>query len=148
MPYLMASYVTKGGRTPGVIPEGQIATGVMVASNEPLRKQAGSLGTLTMPFEIATWKWACSVTALAETATPLPSSPALDAFVMLPEIGPIPSERPEYIPLPDGNMAYAAAYVEARVSDVRNAFDAILVDKNPLTPNSIVDHAKRQSVLR
>jgi len=33
MPYLMASYVPKGSRIPGVNPEGQIATGVMVASN-------------------------------------------------------------------------------------------------------------------
>ena len=76
------------------------------------------------------------------------ASAALDTFAMLPEIGPIPRERPEYIPLPDGNMAYAAAYVEARVSDSESAFDAILVDKNPLTPASIIAHAERQSVAR
>lgn len=34
MPYLMASYVRKGDRLPSIAPEGQIATGVMVASNE------------------------------------------------------------------------------------------------------------------
>ncbi|WP_337266703.1 septal ring lytic transglycosylase RlpA family protein [Oryzifoliimicrobium ureilyticus] len=33
MPFLMASYVPKGSRVPGVVPDGQIATGVMVASN-------------------------------------------------------------------------------------------------------------------
>ncbi|KAA0697382.1 septal ring lytic transglycosylase RlpA family protein [Neorhizobium sp. P12A] len=32
-PYLMASYIPKGSRLPGLIPGGQIATGVMVASN-------------------------------------------------------------------------------------------------------------------
>jgi rare lipoprotein A len=32
-PYLMASYIPKGSRLPGFVPGGQIATGVMVASN-------------------------------------------------------------------------------------------------------------------
>ncbi len=43
MPYLMASYQPKGSRFPSVNPEGQIATGVMVASAQPLRSQARSL---------------------------------------------------------------------------------------------------------
>ncbi|WP_276118319.1 septal ring lytic transglycosylase RlpA family protein [Pararhizobium qamdonense] len=147
MPYLMASYVKKGDRSPNAFPEGQIASGVMVASNEPLRKQAGNLGTLTIPSK-SNMEMGVPVTALAEAATPRASSAGLDAFAMLPEIGPIPRERPDYIPMPNGNMAYAAAYVEARVSDSDTAFDAILVDQNPLTPNSIVEYAKRKTVLR
>ncbi len=147
MPYLMASYVKKGDRTPNAFPEGQIATGVMVASNEPLRKQAGNLGMLTIPSK-SNLDMGVPVTALAEAETPRASSAGLDAFVMLPEIGPIPRERPEYIPMPNGNMAYAAAYVEARVSDSKTAFDAVLVDQNPLTPDSIVEYAKRKSVAR
>jgi rare lipoprotein A len=147
MPYLMASYVKKGDRSPNAFPEGQIATGVMVASNEPLRKQAGNLGTLTIPAK-SNMETGVPVTALAETAKPSAASAALETFAMLPEIGPLPKERPEYIPRPDGNMAYAAAYVEARVSDSKTAFDAILVDQNPLTPNSIVAYAKRQNAVR
>ena len=149
MPYLMASYVKKGDRTPNAFPEGQIATGVMVASNEPLRKQAESLGTLTIPAK-SNLDAGVPVNALAEagTATPPSAASALDAMVMLPQIGPLPIERPEFIPLPDGNMAYAAAYVEARVSDRPTAFDAILVDENPLTPTSIVEYAKRKRVAR
>ncbi len=147
MPYLMASYVKKGDRSPNAFPEGQIATGVMVASNEPLKKQVGNLGTLTIPAK-SNMETGVPVTALAETETPSAASAALDAFAMLPEIGPIPRERPEYIPLPDGNMAYAAAYVEARVSDSKTAFDAILVDQNPLTPKSILAYAKRQGAAR
>lgn len=146
MPYLMASYVKKGDRSPNAFPEGQIATGVMVASNEPLRKQAGNLGTLTIPSK-SNMEMGVPVTALAETDSRPASSAGLDAFVILPDIGPIPRERPEYLPSPNG-MAYAAAYVEARVSTSDTAFEAILVDANPLTPNSIVEYAKRKSVVR
>lgn len=146
-PFLMASYVQKGERGRGVFPEGQIASGVMVASNEPLRKQVNSLGTLTVPPK-SNLDAGVPITAFEEAPKATAASAALDTFAMLPEIGPIPRERPEYIPLPDGNMAYAAAYVEARVSDSESAFDAILVDNNPLTPASIIAHAERQSVAR
>ncbi|WP_026187502.1 septal ring lytic transglycosylase RlpA family protein [Ensifer sp. BR816] len=132
MPYLMASYVTKGDRSPGVRPEGQIASGVMVASNEPMRNQVRDLGT------------GAPVNALAAPAQALPTPRAMSEFVLLPEIGPIPTERPELIPLPDGTMAYAAAYVEVRVSDEPSPFEAIMVDTNPLTPESILAHARRQ----
>lgn len=143
MPYLMASYVTKGDRSPGVMPEGQIATGVMVASNEPLRDQAQSLGTLTIPPTSALG----TGTPVNALAAPLPSSPAsanISEFVMLPEIGPMPKERPEFIPLPDGNMGYAAAYAEVRVSDRASPFELIMADPNPLTSQSILAYAKRQ----
>lgn len=140
MPYLMASYVTKGDRSPGVMPEGQIATGVMVASNEPMRNQ---LGTLTIPAK-ASLDTSGPVTALAAPVPQFATPQSLEEFVMLPEIGPIPRERPEYIPMPDGNMAYAAAYVEVRVSDKASPFEAIMVETNPLTADAIVAHAKRQ----
>ena len=142
MPYLMASYVEKGQRGPSVMPEGQIATGVMVASNEPFRKQ--SLGTITVPAK-ASLDVSEPVTAMAAPVPQFAQQPAsFNEFVMLPEIGPIPRERPEYIPMPNGNMAYAAAYYEVRVSDAESAFEAIMVDKKQLTPQVIVDYAKRQ----
>ena len=142
MPYLMASYVEKGQRGPSIMPEGQIATGVMVASNEPFRKQ--SLGTITVPAK-ASLDVSEPVTAMAAPVPQFAQQPAsFNEFVMLPEIGPIPRERPEYIPMPDGNMAYAAAYYEVRVSDAESPFEAIMVDKKQLTPQVIVDYAKRQ----
>ena len=45
MPFLMASYVRKGDRLPSFNPGGQIATGVMVASNQPLGDQLQSYGS-------------------------------------------------------------------------------------------------------
>lgn len=143
MPYLMASYVTKGDRSPGVMPEGQIATGVMVASNDSLRNQVQNLATATIPAK-SMLDAGVPVNALAAPAAASPASAAISEFVMLPEIGPIPTQRPELIPLPDGNMAYAAAYVEVRVSDRASPFEAIMADPNPLTPESILAYAKRQ----
>ncbi|WP_161973910.1 septal ring lytic transglycosylase RlpA family protein [Rhizobium deserti] len=43
-PFLMASYIRKGDRLPSFNPDGQIATGVMVASNEPLGDQLQAYG--------------------------------------------------------------------------------------------------------
>ncbi|OHV76166.1 septal ring lytic transglycosylase RlpA family protein [Ensifer sp. LCM 4579] len=144
MPYLMASYVTKGDRSPRVAPEGQIATGVMVASNEPLRDQAQDLGTLTIPAK-STAGARNSMNALTALPAASPASAALTEFMVLPEIGPVPSERPEWIPLPDGNMAYAAAYVEVRVSDRASPFELIMADPDPLTSESVRAYAKRQN---
>lgn len=45
MPFLMASYIRKGDRMPGIQPEGQIASGVMVASNQSLGDQLQSYGS-------------------------------------------------------------------------------------------------------
>ena len=45
MPMLMASYTRKGDRLPSIQPEGQIATGVMVASNQSLGDQLQSYGS-------------------------------------------------------------------------------------------------------
>ncbi|HXV31002.1 MAG TPA: septal ring lytic transglycosylase RlpA family protein, partial [Sinorhizobium sp.] len=143
MPYLMASYVTKGDRSPGIMPEGQIATGVMVASNEPLRAEARDLGTLAIPAK-STLGTGAPVNALAAPAAASPASAAIAEFVTLPEIGPMPVERPEWIPLPDGSMAYAAAYVEVRAGDGDSPFDLIMADSNPLTPESIRAYAKRR----
>jgi rare lipoprotein A len=53
-PFLMASYVRKGDRMPSFRPEGQIATGVMVASNQSFGDQLQSYGSaLPMPRSTA-----------------------------------------------------------------------------------------------
>ncbi len=48
MPFLMASYIRKGDRLPSFNPGGQIASGVMVASNQPLGDQLQSYSS-SMP---------------------------------------------------------------------------------------------------
>ncbi|AYD01172.1 rare lipoprotein A [Neorhizobium sp. NCHU2750] len=45
MPFLMASYIRKGDRIPSFGPGGQGGSGVMVASNQPLREQLQSYGS-------------------------------------------------------------------------------------------------------
>lgn len=143
MPYLMASYVRKGDRGPSVMPEGQIASGVMVASNEPLRDMVPNLRAVPVPNK-SMLDAGVPVNALAKPAQAPAATSAFGEFVVLPQIGPMPTSRPQLIPLPDGSMAYAAAYVEVRVSDKPSPFEAIMVDRNPLTPDSILAYAKRQ----
>lgn len=168
MPYLMASYAAKGSRVPGIAPEGQIASGVMVASNEPLARQmknlrSSDLGTVSVPAKAPLPQAArnhqmpsgspsldggSSMTALAEPQNVLRAPgamEALDAFVTLPDIGPVPAERPGTFGKPGNGILYAAAYVEARVSTSETAFDAIMVDPHALTSSAIVAHAKRNT---
>jgi rare lipoprotein A len=54
MPFLMASYVRKGDRLPSFNPGGQIASGVMVASNQSLGDQLQTYGSaLPEPYSAA-----------------------------------------------------------------------------------------------
>jgi hypothetical protein len=114
MPYLMASYVPKGSRIPGVNPEGQIATGVMVASNS--RSASPATRSRVRRFydrrpERAGARSATSYAGSTPSARTMPHrSPAArchvlvapsrrpsarsDQMVVLPEIGPMPYERP------------------------------------------------------
>ncbi len=149
MPYLMASYVPKGSRVPGINPEGQIATGVMVASNEPSAIQArvardassGNLGTLTIPKK-SNLGSGVPVTALAETESasfPNAVFSGAEGFAQLPSVGPIPRERPGS----GSGVSYAAAYLEVRVGEGASPFDLVLGKEKPLTEEAIRAHAKR-----
>ncbi|SIQ08487.1 rare lipoprotein A [Rhizobium sp. RU20A] len=151
MPYLMASYVPKGSRVPGINPEGQIASGVMVASNEPASFQArvardassGNLGTLVIPKK-SNLDSGVPVTALAEAegaSFPNAVFSGADGFAALPAIGPIPRERP-------GNgagISYASAYLEVQVGEGPSPFDLVLGRQAPLTEDAIRAHAQRAS---
>ncbi len=131
MPYLMASYVTKGSRVPAVDPGGQIATGVMVASADSRAMpgvDAGE-GYLKAPGQ-------GTMTALAGTAPASDAFQVMEQFVMLPEIGPMPIERPNFVPQLSSDPSYAAAYADERVRDAAGAFDAILTMDGQLTPLS------------
>jgi rare lipoprotein A len=127
MPYLMASYVTKGSRVPAVDPGGQIATGVMVASADQ---------TMLPGVENESSVDGASMTALAETTPVNAGLQALEQFVMLPDLGPIPEERPNFVPGMTDAASFASAYANERVRDAAGAFDAILHLDGTLTPLS------------
>lgn len=150
MPYLMASYSRKGDRLPSVQPEGQIATGVMVASAAPLGEQLQSYGARTSSP-------APAPTPMAWNG-PTPSSPpvagaasALDGFAtsvefaILPEVGPFPSPRPGY-GLASNGQSLSSAYTAEALTTVDIAFDAVMVRNDGLTEQSILSHASRRSI--
>ena len=135
MPYLMASYVTKGSRVPAVDPGGQIATGVMVASADTRMLPAAEENVLKVPEK-------STMTALARTAPESDAFAVMEQFVMLPEIGPLPLERPNFVPQLSAEPSYAAAYADERVRDASGAFDAILTIDGKLTPlSALADNA-------
>ncbi|WP_421579737.1 septal ring lytic transglycosylase RlpA family protein [Shinella sp. M31] len=128
MPYLMASYVTKGSRVPAVDPGGQIATGVMVASADSRSLPSEEENVLRVPDQ-------STMTALNKTEATSDAFQAMEQqFVLLPEIGPLPIERPNYVPQLSSQPSYAAAYADERVRDAAGAFDAILTMDGQLTP--------------
>jgi rare lipoprotein A len=108
MPFLMASYIRKGDRLPSIRPEGQIATGVMVASNQPLREQLQSYGS-AMPTPIALAGRTPSGPAPVSAAPP--AFQAFDQFTALPQIGPLPAERPLSYGARPQTATVAAAYI-------------------------------------
>lgn len=131
MPYLMASYIPKGSRVPAVDPGGQIATGVMVASaSSRSLPDTGEENVLRLPEAGGT------MTALSATPAASEAFQALEQFVILPETGPLPLERPSYVPDLQPDASYAAAYADERVRDAAGAFDAILHLDGSLTPLS------------
>lgn len=107
MPFLMASYVRKGDRIPGIRPDGQIASGVMVASNERFGDQLQSYGSaLPTPSPMAlagrtpsgpSSRANSAVAAVqAQAASSLQGAAfaASEEFANLPFVGPVPAARP------------------------------------------------------
>jgi rare lipoprotein A len=184
MPYLMASYVPKGSRIPGVYPGGgQIATGVMVASNSKkiTGDQLQSLGdysspspdSVPVPFSSTAYagstpsaKYPGSTQSARYNASPAPqlapvprqapagghfltpppaynAAPAMEQMVVLPEVGPIPYERPNGW---SKGTSLAMNYQEdVATVTVPLAFDAVMVRNDGLTQESILASFKRQN---
>lgn len=90
MPFLMASYVRKGDRLPTFNPGGQIASGVMVASNQPLGDQLQSYGS-SLPASTAFSGRTPSASAKRPAARQFESQIAQVAAV--PRAAPVPVER-------------------------------------------------------
>ena len=125
MPYLMASSLPKGSRVPAVEPAGQIATGVMVASAAPV---ADALPAAIPTFAERSFASgdAAAITALAAPRPASAAAAAMEQFALLPEIGPLPTERPDYVPVRGIDPNYAAAYAATAPTAAVEAFDAIL----------------------
>lgn len=143
MPYLMASYVKKGDRFPSVNPEGQIASGVMVASNQSMGDQLQSFGEASSTQT----SLAGNTPSTPQQASSNASIPfqVLDQFAMLPEFGPMPFERPAgYIPIPTSADTFAAAYNAEPVVKTKVIFDAVLSGDDRLTEASILSSYKRR----
>lgn len=146
MPYLMASYIRKGERGPVIDPGGQIASGVMVASNEVKTPNY-------QPPAATTYQTALAGPTPSGNAQPQTLDAQLlmqgsasaagtgvvssESFAALPDFGPRPMPRPHHIDGYDGS-GYAAAFVEERLETGALAFDAILVRNGGLTERSIL----------
>jgi len=132
MPFLMASYTRKGERLRRFNPDGEIATGVMVASND------------TKFTPKATYDSAGSTATALQSAKSTPSEAALAefvAYVALPEFGPMPAERPhDYEP----GMATLSAYADMRVKDASVPFDSVLTETSSgLSAEAVQQAAQR-----
>ena len=60
----------------------------------------------------------------------------VEQFVSLPDVGPLPEDRPNQIPASFEGATFASAYADHRVRDAAGAFDAILHVDGSLTPLS------------
>lgn len=149
MPYLMASYSRKGDRLPSVHPEGQIASGVMVASAVPLGDQLQSYPAQVQkqasPTPMAWNGPTPSGPSATGAATALRDFATADEFAVLPEIGPVPSQRPGYGIAATG-ATLSSAYTAEPLPSIEIAFDAVMVRNDGLTQQSILSHAKRRSI--
>jgi len=136
--FLMASYIPKGER----FQRPQIATGVMVASNDP--QFSPQTYAPARPVIPAPAVQQVSATAYQTDAVASPVSMQLlsefEQFVMLPEIGPIPAERPPYA---GGSLGTLAAYAEERVSQAATPFDSVLARNDGLDADAIRTSALR-----
>ena len=130
MPFLMASYVRKGDRLPSFNPGGQIATGVMVASNQSLGDQLQTYGSaLPQPYSaaerasskprpvVASAPTARTVERAAPVRTAALPAPAKAAPVIAPSRPAVAAARVAPTPV---QPSYAQpSYAEPRVAQAR-----------------------------
>lgn len=132
--FLMASYTRKGDRLKRFNPDGEIATGVMVASNEKKFRPAASYRE---DVDVSSTATALQSNNDTESARVLED---FTDFAVLPEIGPIPRERPQ---LYEGSLGTLAAYAETRTDNADTPFDVVLKPRRKLDADAIRDAAHR-----
>jgi rare lipoprotein A len=168
MPFLMASYRPAGQRGPVAAPEGQIATGVMVASTEIPSAALPGVGA-AMPTQAqatmvegvqsaqATAMVAPSAQPAAQTAlvsmTPattadVTNTDAVAVSAILPEIGPVPPSRPGVAYDGGAGPVLTAAYAQTRIEAASTAFGTIVTGAAPLDADAIARAWKRRAAER
>lgn len=168
MPYLMASYVPKGSRLPAINPGSQMGSGLMVASNgkmtadqlpeyvqTPLRAPTRRPGS-GVPMPAASME-STAYAGSTPTSPVIKPQPAMNwgapepstqgTLISLPQIGPVPYERPnarQGFAALTAASSLAAAYGEPAAVHRAPAFDAVMVRNDGLTQKSILASYHRQ----
>lgn len=137
MPFLMASFTRKGDRMKRFNPGGEIATGVMVASAD--KKFVAPRDT----HDEDAVEFTPTATALQSTKTSevTTSFDLMQDFVQLPEIGPVPRERPSQ--LGEGNILLSA-YASDRIDTASEPFEYVLADGDKLNADVIRASVKKR----
>jgi rare lipoprotein A len=130
MPFLMASYTRKGERLKRHNPEGEIATGVMVASNE----QRIPVPRATHSEDAVDYSVTATALQANRTSQALASFDAIEHFAELPQVGPVPRQRPSSYEAHNGALS---AYAAMRIESASGPFDAVLAQPAGLDANSI-----------
>ena len=151
MPFLMASYTRKGERGPVVDPGAQIASGVMVASNDLSAPEY-------QPPVATTYQTALAGSTPSGGALPQTLDAQVlmqgsaggtvmsgESFAALPDYGPTPMPRPHHVDGYDGS-GFASAYAEEPTQSGALAFDAILVRNDGLTERSILSSVAKGGI--
>ncbi|MGV3552913.1 septal ring lytic transglycosylase RlpA family protein [Rhizobium sp.] len=136
MPYLMASFTRKGERLKRFSPGGEIATGVMVASNDEKFTPRNTANDDAVEFNPSATALQSSRTAAVTTSFDL-----MQDFVQLPDIGPIPRDRPSQL---GENNVLLSAYAEHRIDTASEPFEYILDGGNKLNADQIRNSAKKR----
>lgn len=137
MPFLMASFTRKGDRLKRFNPGGEIATGVMVASND----KKFSVPRDTHDEDAV--DFAATATALQSTRTPAVTTSfgLMQDYVQLPDIGPVPAERPSR--LGEDNITLSA-YAAIRIDTASEPFDYVLNEGGRLDADAIRLSARKR----
>lgn len=135
-PYLMASFTKKGERINRFNPGGQIATGVMVASADKKFAPRDTHDDDASDFN-------ASATALQSEKAPAAATSfdLMQEFVQLPEIGPIPRDRPSQ--LGEGNLLLSA-YAAERIDTASEPFEYILEGGGKLDADIIRNSVRKR----
>jgi rare lipoprotein A len=153
MPYLMASYSPKGSRSPIVNPEGQIATGVMVASasrdNIPVPSFNPSYSSSAQTAMVGNTPSHTlqAPTPFANAAPAAQPQQGYEQFMVLPEFGPFVQQRPDsnYLRLPSAKYAAAYSADNDTTSKTEAVFQQVLTgDRGELTEQSILSFVKKK----
>lgn len=136
MPFLMASFTKKGERIKRYNPGGEIATGVMVASNDKKFTPRDTHEEDAVEFNPSATALQSNKPSAVTTSFDL-----MQDFVQLPEIGPVPRERPSQ--LGEGNLLLSA-YAESRIDTASEPFEYVLDGGKKLDADGIRNSVKKR----